>query len=53
MRSRTRRTRSAAKPAVDAFVERNEAQRARSIAEHGWDPQQLRVNYRLLQVGTC
>ena len=38
------------KPAVDAFVEKNEAQRAAAIAEHGWDPQQLRVNYRLLQV---
>jgi len=38
------------KPEVDAFVEKNEAQRARAVADHGWDPQQLRVNYRLLQV---
>jgi hypothetical protein len=38
------------KPAVDAFVEKNEAQRAAAIAEHGWDAQRLRVNYRLLQV---
>lgn len=38
------------KPEVDAFVARNEAQRAEQLAQHGWDPQQLRVNYRLLQV---
>jgi hypothetical protein len=38
------------KPEVDVFVEKNEAQRAKAIAEHGWDPQELRINYRLLQV---
>ena len=37
-------------PAVDAFVEKNEAIRDQAIAEHGWDKQQFRVNYRLLQV---
>ncbi len=38
------------KSEVDAFVERNEAQRATAISAQGWDAQQLRVNYRLLQV---
>lgn len=37
-------------PEVDAFVARNEAQRAEQIAKHGWDAAQVRVNYRLLQV---
>jgi len=37
-------------PAVDAFVEKNEAIREKTVAEHGWDRQQLRINYRLLQV---
>jgi len=34
---------------VDAFVERQEAVRAATIAEHGWDPAQVRINYRLMQ----
>jgi hypothetical protein len=38
------------RPEVDAFVEKNEAQRTAAVAAEGWDPQQLRVNYRLLQV---
>jgi hypothetical protein len=38
------------KPEVDAFVEKNEAMRKQAIATHGWDPDQLRINYRLLQV---
>jgi hypothetical protein len=38
------------KPEVDAFVAKNEARRAEQLAAAGWDPQQLRVNYRLLQV---
>lgn len=38
------------RPEVDAFIEKNEAQRAQAIEEHAWDPQQLRINYRLLQV---
>jgi hypothetical protein len=38
------------KPEVDSFVEKNEAQRAATIAARAWDLQQLRVNYRLLQV---
>jgi hypothetical protein len=37
------------KPEIDVFVE-NDAQRAATIAAQGWDQQQLRVNYRLLQV---
>jgi hypothetical protein len=37
------------KPEVDAFVERNEEARAQVIAERGWDPAELRINYRLLQ----
>jgi hypothetical protein len=37
-------------PAVDAFVEKNEALRDQAIREHGWNPQQFRINYRLLQV---
>jgi Protein of unknown function (DUF3891) len=37
-------------PEVDAFVGKNEAQRAATIAAQGLDPQQLRINYRLLQV---
>lgn len=37
-------------PEVDAFVEKNEALRDVAVAGHGWDRQQLRVNYRLLQV---
>jgi hypothetical protein len=37
------------KPEVDAFVERNEAARAGVIAQRGWDPAELRINYRLLQ----
>lgn len=37
------------KPEIDAFVERTEAQRTKLLAKHGWDPQQLRINYRLLQ----
>ena len=35
---------------VDAFVERNEAARKEMLAKYGWDEQQLRINYRLLQV---
>ena len=38
------------KPEVDGFVEKNEAQRAATIAARGWDRQQLRINYRFLQV---
>jgi uncharacterized protein DUF3891 len=38
------------KPEVDAFVERNEEARAKVIAQQGWDPAELRINYRLLQV---
>jgi hypothetical protein len=38
------------KPEVDAFVEKNEAQRSALVASQGLDPQQLRGNYRLLQV---
>jgi hypothetical protein len=37
------------KPEVDAFVVRNEAFRAQAIEQHGWDPAQIRINYRLLQ----
>ena len=36
-------------PEVDAFVERNETARAEMIAQHGLDPNELRINYRLLQ----
>jgi len=36
-------------PHVDAFVERNEAQRAATIAAHGWSAAELRINYRLMQ----
>ena len=32
------------------FVEKNDALRAKAIAEHGLDRRQLRINYRLLQV---
>lgn len=38
------------KPEVDAFVEKNEALRKEKLAEFGWDPAQVRTNYRLLQV---
>lgn len=37
-------------PEVDAFVVKNETQRAAAIFAQGWDQQQLRINYRLLQV---
>jgi hypothetical protein len=37
------------KPEVDAFVELNEAARAKKIVELGVDPAQLRLNYRLMQ----
>lgn len=37
------------KPEVDAFVERNEAHRAQAIEAAGWDPAEVRTNYRLLQ----
>ena len=37
-------------PDIDAFVTKNEARRAASIAEHGWNENALRINYRLLQV---
>jgi hypothetical protein len=37
------------KPEVDAFVERNEAARAKTIAQQGWNEAELRINYRLLQ----
>ncbi len=36
--------------AVEAFVAKNEALQAKTVAEHGWDRQQLRINYRLLQL---
>jgi hypothetical protein len=35
---------------VDEFVVRNERKRAEMLSTRGWDPQQLRVNYRLMQV---
>ncbi len=35
---------------VDAFVAKHEARRTRELSDHGWDAQQLRTNYRLLQV---
>ena len=35
---------------VDAFVAQHEARRARELREFGWDPEQMRINYRLLQV---
>jgi len=35
---------------VDAFVVRNEAARAKFLATQDWDPAQIRINYRLLQV---
>lgn len=35
---------------VDAFTERNEAWREKELAKRGWDPQQIRINYRLLQL---
>jgi Protein of unknown function (DUF3891) len=38
------------KPEVDEFVAKYEAQHAKIIPERGWDPQQMRTNYRLLQV---
>lgn len=38
------------KPEVDAFVAEQEERRAAQLREQGWDPQRLRVNYRLLQV---
>jgi hypothetical protein len=37
-------------PEVDAFVERNEAARRKMLAQYGWDAQELRINYRLLQI---
>jgi hypothetical protein len=37
-------------PAIDAFIERQEARRSGIIAEHGFDERQLWTNYRLLQV---
>jgi hypothetical protein len=37
------------KPEVDAFVARNEAQRAEMLQRSSWDPAQIRTNYRLLQ----
>jgi hypothetical protein len=37
-------------PEVDAFIARNEAQRAQLLATQTWDPSELRINYRLLQV---
>jgi hypothetical protein len=36
--------------AVDAFVARHEERRTHEIADRGWDAQQMRINYRLLQV---
>jgi Protein of unknown function (DUF3891) len=38
------------KPEVDAFVLTNEARQSATIAARGWDRQQMRINYRLLQV---
>lgn len=38
------------KPEVEAFIERQEALRPQIIAQHNFDPQQLWINYRLLQV---
>jgi hypothetical protein len=38
------------KPEIDVFVDKNDALRAATIAAHGWDPQQLRVNYCFLRV---
>lgn len=37
-------------PEVDAFVARNETVRAEQLATYGWNPEQIRINYRLLQV---
>jgi hypothetical protein len=37
-------------PEVDRFVAKNEAIREQTVAQNGWDKQQLRINYRLLQV---
>lgn len=36
--------------AVDAYIAEREERRKRELAANRWDPQQLRVNYRLLQV---
>ena len=38
------------KPEVEAFIERQETLRPQLIAQHNFDPQQLWINYRLLQV---
>lgn len=38
------------KPEVDAFVEKNEKRHAELLAEQGFDPRQVRTNYRLMQV---
>ena len=38
------------KPLVEAFIERQETLRPQLIAQHGFDPKQLWINYRLLQV---
>lgn len=35
---------------VDAFVAEQEEKRPRQIADRGWDPAEVRTNYRLLQV---
>jgi hypothetical protein len=37
-------------PEVDAFIARNEEQRAQLLAAHEWNRDELRINYRLLQV---
>lgn len=37
-------------PEIEAFIARNEAARAEQLAKYAWSPEQIRVNYRLLQV---
>ena len=35
---------------VEAFIAQHEERRAGELRDYGWDPQQMRINYRLLQV---
>lgn len=37
-------------PDVEEFVARNEAARAQNLAKFDWNPEQIRINYRLMQV---
>ena len=37
-------------PLVDAFIARNEGQRSRLLDSQSWDRDELRINFRLLQV---